>query len=109
MFREAVLVRGNLQTVFLNDIVLSEGYLTTSNHQTFNLNVTLASAFASHVEVRGLVNSWNLPREWNRTLLVSDSAVEMLVPLGHYLSWCLMVMCLTGGKVNPYFYCNPLK
>ncbi|XP_045124282.1 uncharacterized protein LOC123512112 isoform X3 [Portunus trituberculatus] len=69
VFRESVLVRGNLRTVFLNDLVLSEGYLTTSTHQTFNFNVTLSSALASHVEVRGLVNSWNLPREWNRTLL----------------------------------------
>ncbi|XP_063885132.1 uncharacterized protein LOC135113643 [Scylla paramamosain] len=69
VFRDAVLVRGNLQTVFLNDLVLSEGYLTTTTHQTFNFNVTLSSALASHIEVQGLVNSWNLPQEWNRTLL----------------------------------------
>ncbi|KAG0713232.1 hypothetical protein GWK47_016638 [Chionoecetes opilio] len=71
VFRQAVFVRGNLQTVFLNGISLAAGYLTTSTEQTFNVNLTISSALATHVQVNGLVNSFNLPQEWNRTLLVS--------------------------------------
>ncbi|XP_050714073.1 uncharacterized protein LOC126997069 isoform X2 [Eriocheir sinensis] len=69
VFAESLSVRNNLQTVFLNDVNLSQGYLTISTDQTFNVNFTISSAHATHVEVGGLVNSWNLPQEWNRTLL----------------------------------------
>ena len=100
LFREAVLVRGNLQTVLLNDINLTEGYLTTSTQQVFSLNVTLSSAHASHVGVRGLVNSFNLPQEWNRTLLVSCLAIpgydNGMVEMGKFFKTHFVVNELLG-------------
>lgn len=73
VFAESLSVRNNLQTVFLNGVNLAHGYLTISTDQMFNVNFTLSSAHATHVEVGGLVNSWNLQQEWNRTLMVRQT------------------------------------
>ncbi|XP_066941126.1 uncharacterized protein [Macrobrachium rosenbergii] len=66
---------GNLDTTYLNGFHLETDYLRRDKVQTIPHNVTFGNLTTNDVHVGGLVNSWNLKKEAENTLLTTGGQI----------------------------------